>query len=112
MWLFHLLKEDRDQTEDHTDDDTYWDISQSTAMLANYDSISDELRLQPYSLESVVKNQLKYMIQEVVFFVNPIWLSSVMLPISPEAAKILPSGLVSVTTWKVYWFLPDLALLK
>lgn len=57
-----------DQTEDHTDDDTYWDISQSTAMLVNYDSIADKLIPQPYSFESVVKNQLKYMIQEVVFF--------------------------------------------
>ena len=57
-----------DKTEDHSDDDTYFDISRSTAMLINYDSITDELRPQPYSFESVVRNQVKYLIQEVVFF--------------------------------------------
>ncbi len=58
-----------DKTEDHSDDaEEYWDISRSTAMLVNYDSIADELRSQPYSFENVVRNQLKYLIQEVVFF--------------------------------------------
>ena len=58
-----------DKTEDHSDDaEEYWDISRSTAMLINYDSIADELRSQPYSFENVVRNQLKYLIQEVVFF--------------------------------------------
>ena len=57
-----------DKTEDHSDDEDFWNISRSTAMLVNYDSITDELRSQPYSFENVVRNQLKYMIQEVVFF--------------------------------------------
>lgn len=57
-----------DKTEDHSDDDDYFNISRSTAMLINYDSIADELRPQPYSFEAVVRNQLKYLIQEVVFF--------------------------------------------
>ena len=57
-----------DKTEDHSDDEDFWNISRSTAMLVNYDSIADELRSQPYSFESVVRNQLKYLIQEVVFF--------------------------------------------
>jgi len=57
-----------DKTEDHSDDDDYFNIERSTAMLINYDSINDELRLQPYSFESVVRNQIKYLIQEVVFF--------------------------------------------
>lgn len=57
-----------DKTEDHSDDDTYFDISRSTAMLVNYDSITDELRAQPYSFQDAVRNQLKYLIQEVVFF--------------------------------------------
>ena len=57
-----------DKTEDHSDDDDYWNISRSTAMLVNYDSIAEELRFQPYSFEDVVKNQIKYLIQEVVFF--------------------------------------------
>ena len=57
-----------DLSEDHSDDDTYFDISQSTAMLINYDSITDELKPQPFAFESVVRNQLKYLVQEVTFF--------------------------------------------
>ena len=57
-----------DKTEDHSDDEDYWKIDRSTAMLVNYDSVTDQLRMQPYSFESVVRNQLKYLIQEVVFF--------------------------------------------
>jgi len=57
-----------DKTEDHSDDDNYYLIDRSTAMLINYDSITDEMRFQPYSFESVVRNQIKYLIQEVVFF--------------------------------------------
>lgn len=57
-----------DQTEDHTDDDEFYNIATSNAMLINYDSIADELQFNPFSFEDVVKNQIKYMIQEVVFF--------------------------------------------
>ncbi|MBR6117663.1 MAG: gliding motility protein GldN [Paludibacteraceae bacterium] len=57
-----------DKTEDHADDDDYWNIARSNAMLVNYDSISDELRFNPFSYDDVVKNQVKYLIQEVVFF--------------------------------------------
>ncbi|MBO4250063.1 MAG: gliding motility protein GldN [Paludibacteraceae bacterium] len=57
-----------DPTEDHSDDDEYYNIATSRAMLVNYDSITDQLTPQPFSFESVVKNQLKYLIQEVVFF--------------------------------------------
>lgn len=57
-----------DKTEDHSDDEDFWNISRSTAMLINYDSVSDMLRANPFSFENVVRNQLKYLIQEVVFF--------------------------------------------
>lgn len=57
-----------DKTEDHSDDEDFWNISRSTAMLVNYDSVSDQLRANPFSFESVVRNQLKYLIQEIVFF--------------------------------------------
>ena len=57
-----------DKTEDHSDDDDFWDIARSNAMLINYDSISDEMRFNPFSYDDVVKNQVKYLIQEVVFF--------------------------------------------
>ena len=57
-----------DQTEDHSDDDEFYNIATSRAMLVNYDSVADVMSLQPFSFESVVRNQLKYLIQEVVFF--------------------------------------------
>ncbi len=57
-----------DKTEDHSDDDDFWDVSKSNAMLVNYDSISDQLRFNPFSFDDVVKNQIKYLTQEVVFF--------------------------------------------
>lgn len=57
-----------DQTEDHSDDEEFYNIATSRAMLVNYDSVADVMSLQPFSFESVVRNQLKYLIQEVVFF--------------------------------------------
>ena len=57
-----------DQTEDHSDDDEFYNIATSRAMLVNYDSVADVMSLQPFSFESVVRNQLKYLIQEIVFF--------------------------------------------
>ena len=38
------------------------------AMLIHYDSVADELSGHFYRFEPIVKNQLKYLIQEVVFF--------------------------------------------
>jgi gliding motility associated protien GldN len=80
-----------DKTEDHSDDaEEYWDISRSTAMLVNYDSISDELRSQPYSFENVVRNQLKYLIQEVVFFdKHTSRLHSKIMAIAPLQADLI-----------------------
>ena len=57
-----------DKTEDHSDDDDFWDIARSNAMLINYDSITDQMWFNPFSYDDVVKNQVKYLIQEVVFF--------------------------------------------
>lgn len=44
------------------------DIATSEYMLLNYDSIAGEMRFNNYSYKGFVRNQLKYMIQEVVFF--------------------------------------------
>ncbi len=57
-----------DKTEDHSDDEDFWKIDRSSAMLINYDSVADEMRFNPYSYETVVRNQLKYLVQEIVFF--------------------------------------------
>ena len=57
-----------DPTADYSDDPTHFDITASDAMLIHYDSVADELSGHFYSSEPIVKNQLKYLIQEVVFF--------------------------------------------
>ena len=57
-----------DPMGDYSDDPTHFDIASSDAMLIHYDSLSDELSFHFYPFEKIVKNQLKYLIQEVVFF--------------------------------------------
>lgn len=44
------------------------DIATSNDMVVHYDSIEDEFSFNFYPYESLVKNQLKYLTQEVVFF--------------------------------------------
>lgn len=44
------------------------DIATSEYMLLNYDSITKEMRFNNYSYKGFVRNQLKYMIQEIIFF--------------------------------------------
>jgi gliding motility associated protien GldN len=44
------------------------DIATSEYMLLNYDSTTQKMRFNNYSYKGFVRNQLKYMIQEVVFF--------------------------------------------
>ena len=57
-----------DPLADYSDDPTHFDIEFSDAMLIHYDSVADELSFHFYPFEKLVKNQLKYLIQEVVFF--------------------------------------------
>lgn len=44
------------------------DIATSEYMLLNYDSVSGEMKFNGYSYRNFVRNQLKFMIQEVIFF--------------------------------------------
>ena len=44
------------------------DIATSDYMLLNYDSIADKMTFNSYSYEGFAKNQLKYMIREIIFF--------------------------------------------
>ena len=55
-------------TGDPLDDYMDWDISKSSDFLINYDSINDKLSFNGYSYDQYVKNQVKFLIQEVVFF--------------------------------------------
>jgi gliding motility associated protien GldN len=57
-----------DPMADYSDDPTHFDITSSDAMLVHYDSIADELSFHFYPFEKLVRNQLKYLVQEVVFF--------------------------------------------
>lgn len=55
-------------TGDPLDEYMDWDISKSSDFLINYDSITDELSFNGYSYDQYIKNQVKFLIQEVVFF--------------------------------------------
>lgn len=44
------------------------DIATSEYMLLNYDSVADKMTFNGYSYNGFVRNQLKYIIQEVIFF--------------------------------------------
>jgi len=57
-----------DPLADYSDDPTHYDISASDAMLIHYDSVADEMSFNFYPFEKIVRNQIKYLIQEVVFF--------------------------------------------
>ena len=49
-------------------DSSVLDGSKSTSMIVHYDSIEDKMSFFFYPFESLVRNQLKYLIQECTFF--------------------------------------------
>lgn len=55
-------------TGDPLSDDTDWNLATSGDFLINYDSITDKLSFNNYSYDDYVRNQIKYLIQEVIFF--------------------------------------------
>lgn len=57
-----------DPMADYSDDPLHYDVGQSDAMAVHYDSVTDALSFHFYPFEGLVKNQIKYLIQEVVFF--------------------------------------------
>jgi gliding motility associated protien GldN len=57
-----------DPEGDYSDDPTHYDIAESDAMLVHYDSLTDLMTSHYYRFTPIVKNQLKYLIQEVTFF--------------------------------------------
>ncbi len=44
------------------------DREDETSYILNYDSVSDALSFQPYNYQTYVRNQLKYLTYEVIFF--------------------------------------------
>ena len=57
-----------DPTADYSEDTCHYNVECSDAMLLHYDSKEDKMSFHFYPYESFVKNQLKYLIQEIVFF--------------------------------------------
>ncbi|MBQ2189608.1 MAG: gliding motility protein GldN [Paludibacteraceae bacterium] len=57
-----------DPLGDYSDDPTHYDVSSSDYMLIHYDSVTDELSPHYYRFEPTIRNQLKYLVQEVTFF--------------------------------------------
>ncbi len=49
-------------------DDDFFHTARSNATILNYDTIPDKLTFNPYSYAEYAQNQLKYLIQEIVFF--------------------------------------------
>ncbi len=54
--------------DDYSKDTTHFNVATSSAMLLHYDSIADTYSFFFYPYEGFVRNQLKYVIQEVIFF--------------------------------------------
>lgn len=63
-WAYFI----EDPMVDHSMDDSHYDIALSSDMLIHYDSVTDVMEVNTYAFEQLAKNQLKYMIQEIVFF--------------------------------------------
>ncbi len=57
-----------DPMEDYSEDSLHYNIAHSDYMLLHYDSIKDEMSFHFYPYEKFVRNQLKFMIQEIIFF--------------------------------------------
>ena len=55
-------------TGDPLSDDTDWDISASGDFLLNYDSVANKLTFNNYSYGGYVRNQVKFLVQQVYFF--------------------------------------------
>ncbi len=54
--------------EKHKNDPDARDVAKSMDMLINYDSVSDAMTFRSFAYDGFVKNQLKYLVQEIVFF--------------------------------------------
>ncbi|MBQ7631403.1 MAG: gliding motility protein GldN [Paludibacteraceae bacterium] len=55
-------------TSPDPNDTLYLDVARSNAMMIRYDAETDELSTNYYPFDGFVRNQIKYLIQEIVFF--------------------------------------------
>ena len=57
-----------DPTVDYSNDENHYNIETSDAMLVHYNKKKNKLAFNFYPYEGFVRNQLKYLVQEVIFF--------------------------------------------
>lgn len=57
-----------DPSADYSEDTCHYNVACSDAMLLHYDSVTDAMSFHFYPYEGFVRNQLKYLIQEEIFF--------------------------------------------
>ncbi len=78
-------------------DPSLTDISKSDAMLIHYDSIEGMLSVGTYGIEEFFRNQLKYLVQEIVFFdKHTSRLYSKIIAIAPLHADLIYQGKAEV----------------
>ena len=104
-----------DPTIDYSEDADHYDIAYSDAMLIHYDSIEDVMSFHFYPYENFVKNQTKYLIQEIVFFDQRMSrMFSKIIAIAPmNADKIMsrePDQVMSAVLESVLFWIPFDAL--
>ncbi len=86
---------------DPLDDNMDWDLATSGDFLLNHDSVTDALTFNAYSYEDYVRNQIKFVVQEVIFFdKHTSRLHSKVLALAP-----LYSGNVSASEGNIMAFL-------
>ncbi len=81
-----------DPTGDYSNDPTHYDIAESSAMIIHYDSVNDKMSFADYAFEEFTKNQIKYLVQEVVFFdKHTSRMHSSLMAIAPLHADLITS---------------------
>ena len=90
--------------------DTEKNIATSDYMLLNYDSTTNVMKFNPYYYDKFARNQLKYIIQEVIFFdkhysrlfsrilaIAPLWADAAASP--TEETKVIESLYQQILFW-------------
>ena len=101
---------DNDPTAEHDED--FYQVCCSNAMLMHYDSTTTKMEFNFYPYENFAKNQLKYLIQEEVFFDrHNSRLYSKIMAIAPMQSDRITSGREDITAAVhesiLFWILFD-----
>ena len=95
--------------EDYSDNPMHYLTCCSDEMLIHYDSVNDQLETYPSAFGDIVRNQIKYLTQEVVFFdKHTSRLHTKIIAIAPlyaekietrDSTKVMTSLLESIMFW-------------